>query len=41
MICVNMNRGMSVDDLSNNVKELFKFMPSQELTMKWLDDEGK
>ncbi|XP_046850599.1 protein kinase C iota type-like isoform X2 [Xenia sp. Carnegie-2017] len=40
VICVNMNRGMSVDDLSNNVKELFKFMPSQELTMKWLDDEG-
>ena len=41
MICANMDRGMSVDELSKYVKELFKFMPTQELTLKWLDDEGK
>ena len=41
MICANMDRGMSVDDLSKYIKELFKFIPTQELTLKWLDDEGK
>ena len=41
MICVNVDRGMSVDELSKYVKELFKFIPTQELTLKWLDDEGK
>ena len=41
MICANMDRGMSVDDLSKYIKELFKLIPTQELTLKWLDDEGK
>ena len=40
MICANMDRGMSVDDLSKYIKELFKLIPTQELTLKWLDDEG-
>ncbi|XP_028394179.1 protein kinase C iota type-like isoform X2 [Dendronephthya gigantea] len=40
MICANMDRGMSADELPKYVKELFKFKPTDELTLKWLDDEG-
>jgi hypothetical protein len=38
-----MDRGMSVDELSKYVKELFRSIPTatQDLTLKWLDDEGK
>ena len=41
MISVNLDREMKIDELSKYVKDLFNFEPMQELTLKWLDDEGK
>lgn len=41
MICANMDRGMTVEELSKYVTELFRIIPPQELTLKWLDDEGE
>ena len=40
MICVNLDRGMSVEELSKYIRDLFKFIPTQELTLKWVDEEG-
>lgn len=40
MICVNVDRGMSVEELSKYVRDLFKFIPTQKLTLKWVDEEG-